>query len=266
MLRSLAQRVLSVRVQQTLKQWIRKEVPASYGYEVIAGEVPTGLLNGWKDETVAKRQHAAFTSLLGAMRAGKPREDFVALATAVQMTGVKDPLIIEVGCGSGWNSEVLTYLLKRPVRHIGLDCSLAMVALGSRCYPNGRFLVGDAMALPLRDATCDILLSGTVLMHLLGYGQAIQESRRVSRRWCIFHTVPVVQRGETALLCKRAYGQPIVEVILNEGELLRLIDQAGLAVRHALDSVPYNLEGVLGEPTLTRTYLCEVIGQCGTST
>jgi len=241
-------------------------VPVSYGYEIIEGEIPPELLLGWRDPAVAERQYAAFAPLLREMYEGKPREDFVTVATAVKMTGLEMPLIIEVGCGSGWNSEVLAHLLKRPIRYVGLDYSPDMAAFGKRFYPHAQFVAGDATLLPLRDAVCDILLSGTVLMHLLGYREAIQESRRVARRWCIFHTVPVLQQRKTTILCKRAYGQPVVEVILNEGELLRLIEQARLRVRHFLDSIRYDLEAVLGEPTLTRTYVCEVVEQCGTST
>ncbi len=255
-----------------LKSWIsggrdaQKAALVSSGYELIKGKIPPELLRGWRDPAVAERQHTVFAPLLQQMYEGKPREDFVAVATAVQMTGQEAPLIIEVGCGSGWNSEVLTHLLNHPIRYIGLDYSPAMTALGKQCYPNAQFVVGDATALPFKNDACDILLSGTVLMHLLGYREAIQESRRVARGWCIFHTVPVLQLRETALLYKRAYGQPVVEVILNEGELLRLIEQAGLALRHVLDSIPYNLDAVLGERTATRTYVCEVMEQCVTST
>jgi len=234
--------------------------PSSYGWELISDKaVPKELEEGWKSEAIPEKQHAAFAPLLRQMRRGRVREDFAALAKAVEMTGLADPLTIEVGCGSGWNSEVLTYLLGRPIRYMGLDYSKAMVRLGKRCYPNLRFVVGDAARLPLRDAACDILISGTVLMHLLGYSQAIRESRRVARAWCILHTVPVVQKRPTTILRKFAYGSPVVEVVFNEPELLRLIADSGLVVRHTLESIPYALADVLGESASARTYLCEVV-------
>lgn len=231
----------------------------SSNFEVIKDEVSSEFLHGWQDRSVAERQHAAFVPLLQQMHEGNPREDFAAVAKAVQMTALKNPLIVEVGCGSGWNFEVLTHLLKRPVRYIGLDYSFAMTGLGKRCYPNTQFVVGDATALPLREEACDILLSGTVLMHVLGYREAIRESRRVTRKWCIFHTVPVLQKRSTTLLRKSAYGQPVIEVIFNEEELLDLIEQNGLILRHVLSSLPYNLEEVLQEVSKTYTYICEVV-------
>lgn len=260
----IARKLLPVGVRRTLRRWLsggpeaQQAMPVSYGYEVTEGGVPPELLKGWRDPAVPERQHAAFVPLLRQMYEGKPRQDFAALATAVQMTGLEEPLIIEVGCSNGWNSEVLTYLLKRPVRYIGLDYSPAMTALGKRCYPDADFVVGDATALPLRDGACDILLSGTVLMHLLGYQKAIHESWRVAWKSCIFHTVPVLQRRQTTVLRKSAYSEPTIEVIFNEGELHHLLEQGGLAVRCVLGSLPHNLEAVLGEPTATKTYICEV--------
>lgn len=260
MLRSLARKVLPFRVREVLRRLISKGVSASYGYQIIEGEVAAGLSNGWKDLEVAERQHATFGLLLRQMYKGKPREDFVAAATAVQMTGLQDPLILEVGCGSGYYSEILSHLLQRPIHYVGLDYSQAMICLARECYPGLPFVVGDATALTFADGAFDIVLNGVSLMHIPNYKAAITESRRVARRWCIFHTVPVLQRRETTVLRKKAYGEPTIEVIFNEGELYHLLDQDGLVVRHVLDSIPYNLEAVLGEPTVTKTYVCEVTG------
>ena len=264
-LKNIARKILPAGVRRVLSRWLRgcqnvqQAVPVSYGYEVIEGEVPPELLQGWQDPAVAERQHVAFAPLLRQMYEGNPREDFVTVATAVQMTGLEDPLIIEVGCGSGWNSEVLGHLLKCPVRYIGMDYSPAMTALGKRCYPDARFVVGDATTLPFRDAACDILLSGTVLMHLLGYRGAIQESRRVAKKWCIFHTIPVTQKRPTTVLRKFAYGSPVMEIVFNEEELLKLIESNGLALRQVLESVPHDyLSNVLNESISARTYLCEI--------
>lgn len=266
MLKALARKVLPTGVRRALRRWLggsrdaQETVSVSFDYEIMESEVPPELLRGWQNQTVAVRQHRAFAPLLEQMYGGKPREDFAAIANAVRMSGLEDPLIVEAGCGSGWNSEVLTYLLKRPVRYIGLDYSPAMTSLGKRYYPDSQFAVGDATALPLRDEACDILISGGVLMHLLGYREAIYESRRVARHWCIFHTVPVLHRRETTVLRKRAYGESTVEVIFNEGELYHLLEQCTLAVRHVLGNIPYDLKAVLGEPTATKTYVCEVMG------
>jgi len=258
-LKAIVRKVLPDSVQVTLWRLFRRDVPVSYGYKIINNNVSPELLHGWQDPIVAEKQYKAFTPILQQMREGKPREDFIAVANAVKMTELEAPFIIEVGCGSGWNSEVLTNLLKYPVHYIGLDYSSAMAALGKKCYPNIPFVVGDATALPFQHGACDILLSGTVLMHLLGYQEAICESRRVARKWCIFHTVPIMRKRPTTKLRKYAYGESVIELIYNEDELLNLMSQNGLSVQYKLDSIPYDLSDILGEHTLNRTYVCKVI-------
>jgi ubiquinone/menaquinone biosynthesis C-methylase UbiE len=241
-----------------LRRWLRQVRSVSEEYAIIDYDTATQLPCGWLDPATARRQHSAFVPLLEHMRNGHPRADFAALAAAVEATGLDEPLLVEVGCGSGWNSEVLTHLLQRTVRYVGVDYAFAMAALACQQYPQARFVVGEAPRLPLRDGGCEILVLGTVLMHVLGYRDAIRESRRVTRQWCILHTVPILRRRATTLLSKRAYDQPTVEIIFNEGELKQLLQDTGLAVRNTFESIPYNLESVLGESTTTRTYLCEV--------
>ena len=242
---------------QSMNSSLNTEQAYSAKYEVISGVAPP-LLYGFQNSRAAEIQHAAFKSVLHEMYAGKARDDFTAVAAAVRITSVADPVIIEVGCASGWNVEVLSYLLNRPVRYIGLDYSSASIKLGMECYPHVRFIIGDATELPIRDGACDILLSGTVLMHLWAYERAIQESRRVSRKWCIFHTVTVMQGRPTTFLRKLAYGSPVIEVVFNQQHLLSLFEDNGLILRHALDSLPYDLSEHLGERSFSKTYVCEI--------
>lgn len=236
-----------------------REIHASMEYALIDPETAkSNSYDGWRDEAVAERQEAAWRPLVEQMYSGQPREDLVGAAEAVRRTGLADPLLLEVGCGSGYYSEILSHLLGHPMRYLGLDYSPAMIRLALGRYPGRPFLVGDATALPFADASVDILLNGVSLMHILNYRAAISESRRVARQWCIFHNVPVLQYRETTILRKRAYGEMTVEVIFNEGELRQLLGATGLAIREVMDSIPYDLRAVLGEPTTTRTYVCEV--------
>jgi SAM-dependent methyltransferase len=250
---------------RVLKRWLGRDVyagsntPTSSGFEILFGHVQPELLRGWQNPLVAERQEAAFAPLLQQMREGHPRRDFIALAEAIGLTGAEDPLIVEVGCGSAWNAEVLTRLWNHSFRYIGVDYSATMIALATRRDPRRPCVVGDAMALPLRDRSCDILLSGTVLMHLLGYQTAIQESCRVARRWCVFHTVPVVTKRPTTTLRKLAYGQAVVEVVFNAHEFPALLRKHGLRVHGVVQSIPHGyLNEVLREPITARTYICEI--------
>lgn len=258
-IRNVARKILP----KPLKDWLNAHVinpggSASSDYHVLgAGPVPD-LSRGWQDPSVGEKQYAAFKPVMDEMYHGRPREDFTALAAAIKMTGLLNPRIIEVGSGNGWNSEVISYLTGITFSYCGIDISQRMAAIGRKVYPGREFLIGDATSLPVRDQSCDILLSGTVLMHLPRYKEAIAESFRVSRRWCIFHTVPVMKNRQTTLLEKRAYGQPAVEVIFNEAEFVRSLEESGFSIKGVIDSLPYDLDDVLGEPTVTKTFICEV--------
>lgn len=265
MWRGIVGKVLPVGVRLALKRWLvpdrprEQGIPISTGCEVLRGGVPPELLRGWQDPLAAERQDSAFAPLLREMREGRPREDFAALAGAVRLTGAVDPLIVEVGCGSAWNAEVLAHLWKRPFRYVGVDYSQAMLSLARRHDPQRLLAAGDATALPFRDKACDILLSGTVLMHVLDYRRAILESRRVARTWCIFHTVPVVEKRPTTTLKKFAYGIPVVEVVFNADEFRALLEQHGLVLREVLPNIPHEyLSEIMCEPVTARTYICAV--------
>jgi SAM-dependent methyltransferase len=218
-----------------------------------------GRYDGWHDHGVTKRQDDAYRKLIQEMYAGRPRQDFLALADAVRLTGMDNPLILEVGCGSGYYSEILAYLLNRSVRYIGLDYSAAMLQLARKRYPEHVFVLADGTVLPFAGGKVDIVMNGVSLMHISSYEIAIAEARLVAAHWCIFHTVPVARELQTIFMCKKAYGEKIVEVILNEGELHQLLKKNGLMVRHILQSIPYDLDAVLGEPTESRTYVCEIV-------
>ena len=94
-------------------------------------------------------------------------------------------------------------------------------------------------------------------MHIADYPQAIRESVRVCSRWCIFHTIPVLEKRATTLLQKDAYGAPVIEVIFNRAELESLLRAEGLSIRNIYESIQYDVRGIVGEPTRTLTFLCE---------
>lgn len=225
-------------------------------YDIASTNAP----NGWAKLQVAQWQDAEYRKLLAAMYAGAPREDFVVAAESVKRVGLKNPSVLEVGCGSGYYSEVLANLCGHPIRYIGLDYSFAMVSLAIEHYGTTPILVGNATALPFPSHSFDIVFNGVSLMHILDYQGAIAESRRVSQRACIFHTVPVLQKRSTTVLSKRAYGEKTLEVIFNETELREFFRRNGLGITSVLVSIPYNLEAVLGEPTETKTFVCETCG------
>lgn len=230
--------------------------PSSTGYRIVSREeAASGSSDGWLDRSVAEKQDAAFRKLLDGMHAGAPRRDLVVAADAVRATGLAEPSLLEVGCGSGYYCEALPHLLGAPIRYTGLDYSAAMIDVARERYPQTPFVVGDAANLPFEDESFEIVMNGVSLMHILAYERAIAESARVASKWCIFHTVPVLEHRATTYLMKNAYGLPTIEIIFNERELLDLFNTHRLEVCEVFQSLPYDLSAVLGEPTTTRTYV-----------
>lgn len=215
-------------------------------------------LKGWTASVVASRQHEAFEPLIQRALGGNPRLDFRVAADAIAATHEANPVILEVGCGSGYYSEIIPHLLGKVITYIGVDYSHAMITLARQMYPV-TFVTGDALALPFATGSCDICLSGTSLMHIPDYRTAVTEMARASRRWCVFHTVPVMTQLDTVVLSKLAYGERVPEVIFNRTELERLFAETGLAIRYVRESFPYDVSSIVGEKTTTLTYLCEKV-------
>lgn len=234
--------------------------PGVIRYRIIDRAQATALSvdDGWAFADVADRQDDSFAALIAEMRAGRPRLDFRVAGAAVAAAGMERPSLLEVGCASGYYRHVFEHLVPGGVRYLGADKSPALIELARRKHPDLRFDVAAAERLPYPDGAVDIVYNGVSLMHIVDYEAAIAEARRVARRWCIFHTVPVLQQRPTSFLSKEAYGRPVAEIIINEAELRLLFARYGLIIRKMWESIPYDLSAVLGEPTPTRTFLCEV--------
>lgn len=192
------------------------------------------LVNGWKDTSIPTKQRKLTESELHQMYQGAVVGHWRTLADAVRFTGSEMGNIIEIGCSTGYLYEVLKHLLGHPINYEGIDYSEAMIRKAQRCYPKVPFRVGDATALPLTDNSCDILLSGCVLLHVPDYRVTISESARVSRRWVIFHKTPVTDTT-TSFFTKKAYGIPCIEVHVNEREFLAICTASGILLRKAVE-------------------------------
>jgi SAM-dependent methyltransferase len=239
---------------------LRRHILTSTDYRVLSGSDEARRLQassgGWLQARTVRRQENAYRNLIADMRHGEPRLDFAVATQAVSVTGLSNPRLLEVGCGSGYYSEVFSTLLAGGVRYAGLDYSAAMIERARANYPSEAFEVGDATQLTYGDGSFDIAFNGVSLMHILDYKAAIREAARVAQ-YCILHTVPVfASDGDpTVFLQKYAYGAPVVEIIFSKKELMALCEQAGLSLKSTWTSIPYDVVEVTGRHSIMETYL-----------
>jgi SAM-dependent methyltransferase len=238
---------------------LRRHLLASTDYHVLSGadeaRAVAASSSGWLAAHTVTRQERAYRVLIAAMKRGEPRLDFKVAAEAIAATGIVNPKVVEVGCGSGYYSDVFATLLTGGVQYTGVDYSDAMIARARAHYPSTAFEVADATRLPYADAAFDIVFNGVSLMHIVDYPAAIREAARVASRYCIFHTVPVFDDYRTTYLRKYAYGAPVIEVIFGRQQLMTLCQDAGLRLEREWNSIPYDVSAVTGHRSSARTYL-----------
>jgi SAM-dependent methyltransferase len=238
---------------------LRRHIMSSSDHRVLGGvgeaRSVTASSTGWLAARTVARQERAYRGLIAAMKRGEPRIDFKVAAEAVDATGINHPRLLEVGCGSGYYSEVFATLLPGGVQYTGVDYSDAMIARARAHYPSTAFEVADATSLPYADRAFDIVFNGVSLMHIVDYLAAIAEAARVASRYCIFHTVPVFAEYRTTFLRKYAYGAPVVEVVFNKQELMALCQGAGLRLEREWACIPYDMSEVTGHHSTMETYL-----------
>jgi SAM-dependent methyltransferase len=238
---------------------LRRHILTSTDYQVLGGaeeaRAAQASSSGWLAARTVARQERAYQRLIADMKRGEPRLDFKVAAEAVAATGLAKPSLIEIGCGSGYYSEVFATLLPGGVTYTGIDYSQAMIARARAQYPAVQFEVADATKLPYPDSRFDIAFNGVSLMHIVNYAAAIREAARVAARYCILHTVPVFDDHRTTYLRKYAYGAPVVEIVFGRAELMSLCEQASLHLERTWPCIPYDVSAVTGHRSTTETYL-----------
>jgi SAM-dependent methyltransferase len=238
---------------------LRRHVFSSTDYRVLSGVEEARDLSissgGWLAARTAARQEHAYRGLIADMKHGEPRLDLKVAAEAVTATGLANPRLLEVGCGSGYYSDVFATLLAGGVRYTGIDYSDAMIASARAQYPSTAFKVADATRLPYADGAFDVVFNGVALMHIIDYQAAIREAARVAARFCVFHSVPVFQDYRTTFLSKYAYGAPVVEIVFNKQELMSLCADAGLILEREWQCLPYDVYDATKQHSASKTYL-----------
>ena len=87
-----------------------------------------------------------------------------------------DALLLDVACGGGL---LAPYVAAKGYRHVGVDLSPTAACI-ARAH-GVQVVRGDALALPLADATADVVVAGEILEHVGDLDGAVAEACRVLR-------------------------------------------------------------------------------------
>lgn len=211
--------------------------------------------DSWKAAEIPAKQWLVVEQELNKIRKTKQFPAGIqAVVDAIKRTALKNPTLLEVGCSSGYFSELFR-LAKINVRYHGCDYGQEFIKLAKEKFPNATFSLCDATKLPFKTDSFDIIMSGSCLLHIARYQAAIKESARVAKKFVIFHKTPVVHTIPTVYTVKRAYNVEMLEIQFNENELLKLFDKNGLTIVSIQSYASMTLSG-LTEPIFYKDYLC----------
>lgn len=215
------------------------------------------LRSAWQNDSLPKKQRTLVEQQLTDYRSGGHIDVFDVFADSIRALPDLTPgmTLLEVGCSSGFYSEVLD-IAQLPLKYSGCDYSSSFIQLAREKYPALEFSVEDATNLSYPNNSFDIVVSGCCLLHIPDYVLAVEETARVTRCYAIFHRTPVVWGQHEQWYRKQAYGVETVEIHFNETEFLALLERSGLELLttytlHEEDGVDDKSKG-----HAIRTYVC----------
>ena len=106
------------------------------------------------------------------------------ISSLIGCTGVLEGEVLDVGCGEGFVAHYLSHH-RYDVRLVGMDIDMGVLTVARQLNEPAHFIHGDVNRLPLRDHAYELVLCNEVLEHLNDPEQALQEVRRVAKRFCI---------------------------------------------------------------------------------
>ncbi len=101
------------------------------------------------------------------------------------VTKLNSESILDVGCGEGFT---LSLLAKKNVDKTleGIDSSVVAINIGKTLFPKISLKTGDIYNLPYEHDSFELVICSEVLEHLEDPGRALQELKRVSKKYCLF--------------------------------------------------------------------------------
>jgi ubiquinone/menaquinone biosynthesis C-methylase UbiE len=191
----------------------------------------------WLSSEIPEKQWAIAQPQLQKIKSGDVTPEFAgfirAIATGLRGQVPKDRTLLEIGCSSGYYGKVLSHSFPE-INYLGVDFSSDFIKFGQKKFPGLALHVEDTTNLSFHDHRFEIVVSGSVLLHVYEWKIAVRETCRVASDVVIIHRTPVSTQA-TALFVKTAYGVKMIEWTFNEQELVKEVTQHNF---HLIESFP----------------------------
>ncbi len=193
------------------------------------------LLDAWKSPTIPMLQREIVQSELEQMYKCNTPILFDVLAKLLSPIINNNSDILEIGCSSGYYSEIIEYILGKKINYTGLDYSEAFINSAKELYPKSSFITANAEDIPLDDNSVDIVISSGVIQHSTKYSEQIASAVRVSGNYIIFHRLPICKKRPTHFNKKEIYSVDILEVRFNEQEIFDVFNTNNLLLAKSIE-------------------------------
>lgn len=203
---------------------IKELIPTS----VISKRTLGATGNSWKNPKLPEEQLRIVDKELEMLRRGNPPSVYTVAAEALNaVPGSNKLTLLEVGCATGYYSEVILTLVGKRFEYTGSDYSDAMLAVATRRYPNTKFLKLDVRHIELPDRSYDVVLSGAVVVHVKEWREAVRELARIAGSYLVLHRTPITTARSHRIEKEIYAGVPAFFNTFNKDELMNLISECG---------------------------------------
>jgi ubiquinone/menaquinone biosynthesis C-methylase UbiE len=191
----------------------------------------------WLSSEIPEKQWAVAKPQIDRLQNGELTPEFAGFIRAIRV-GLHGQLnmerrLLEIGCSSGYYGKVLSHAFPE-IEYVGVDFSNDFIKFGQQKFSDLNLHIGDTTDLRFDDQEFEIVVSGSVLLHVYEWKLAVKETCRVTSNLLIVHRTPASTK-ETALFVKKAYGVKMIEWTFNEQELVKEVTQHNF---HLIESFP----------------------------
>lgn len=183
------------------------------------------LKENWSKDKIGELQRVLVDYQLHQMKLGSGPKLFKIIWDVFNVIENKESgyKLLDVGCTSGYFSEVIDYFFPNVFNYNGCDYNSSSVELAKKYYPSKNFFVNDLTNLTINDKEYDITFLSGVIEHVPEYKKGVSELCRVTKKYIVLHRI-WLQDGPTT--CKKGtqFFVPVIRNYYNKKEFFDILE------------------------------------------